>query len=203
MARPRTHTLELRETIMARALSIVAEHGVAALALRDVAERAGTSTAAVYSLFGSKEALHDAVLISAFTAFAEEQESDPPTDDPVTDIAGYGARYVQWALDHPRLYEAMFTDAAAGLRPSPELDAARARAISRVSDAVHRALAVGAFRPADEATVVTSLWAQVHGISVLMNAGQIPPEVDVATAAWAAVEGWLAPAAPDPGTPSE
>lgn len=193
MARPRTHTPDLRETIMACALATVEELGIAALALRDVAERAGTSTSAVYSLFGSKEALHDAVLISAFTAFADDQRSDAPSDDPVTDIAGLGARYIQWALDRPRLYEAMFTDAAAGLTPSPGLAAARARAIAGVSDAVRRALASGAFRPADEATVVASLWAQVHGLSVLINAGQLSTDVDVATAAWATIDGWLAP----------
>ncbi|MEV5001720.1 TetR/AcrR family transcriptional regulator [Nocardioides sp. LML1-1-1.1] len=196
MARPRTHTLELRAEIMACALATVAEHGIAALALRDVAERAGTSTAAVYSLFGNKEALHQAVLISAFTAFADAQATDPPTDDPVTDIAGLGLRYVGWATEHPRLYEAMFTDAAAGLTRSPELDTARLRAIERITDAVRRALDAGRFRPAPVDTVVTSLWAQVHGLSVLTIAGQIPEEVDVMSAAWAVIEGWLAPASP-------
>lgn len=196
MARPRTHTLELREEIMACALATVAERGIAALALRDVAERAGTSTAAVYSLFGSKEALHEAVLISALTAFADAQATDPPTDDPVADIAGLGLRYVGWATEHPRLYEAMFTDAAAGLTRSPELDTARLRAIERITDAVRRALDAGRVRSAPVDTVVTSLWAQVHGLSVLTIAGQIPEEVDVMTAAWAVIEGWLAPASP-------
>ncbi len=178
---------------MACALDTVAERGVAALALRDVAERAGTSTAAVYSLFGSKEALHRAVLIAAFTDFGAEQAAQPASDDPVADIAGLGARYVQWALDHPRLYEAMFTEGAAGLAPTPELDRARLQAIAGVSDAVRRALEAGAFRPADEVTVVTSLWAQVHGLAALTTAGQLPDEADPAAAAWAVIEGWLAP----------
>ncbi|WP_436699725.1 TetR/AcrR family transcriptional regulator [Nocardioides sp. BYT-33-1] len=193
MARPRTHTAELRERIMACALDTVAEHGWAALALRDVAQRAGTSTTAVYALFGSKDALHRAVLIHAFAAFGAEQAAQPVSDDPVTDLAGLGARYVQWALDHPRLYEAMFTDSAAGLAPTPELDDARARAIAGVSDAVRRALRSGAFRPADEVTVIASLWAQVHGLAALMTAGQLPTEADPAAAAWAVIEGWLAP----------
>ncbi|MDQ6527354.1 TetR/AcrR family transcriptional regulator [Nocardioides sp. LHD-245] len=193
MARPRTHTAELRERIMACALDTVAEHGLAALALRDVAERAGTSTAAVYALFGSKEALHRAVLISAFADFGAEQAAQETSEDPVTDLAGLGARYVQWALDHPRLYEAMFADSAAGLASSPDLDRARRQAIGGVSDAVRRALASGAFRPADEATVVASLWAQVHGLAALMTAGQLPAEADPAAAAWAVIEGWLAP----------
>ncbi|GAB10044.1 putative TetR family transcriptional regulator [Gordonia araii NBRC 100433] len=191
MARPRTHTAELREQIMGCALDAVAEHGVKALVLRDIADCAGTSTTAVYSLFGNKEELHRSVLIRAFTDFATAQESEPPSDSPVDDIAGLGMRYVQWALDHPRLYEAMFTDSAAGLAPSSELDEARARAIAAVSDAVGRALETGAFRPADQATIVVSLWAQVHGLAVLMIAGQLPDEADIATAAWAVVAGWL------------
>lgn len=193
MARPRTHTIEVRDRLMSCALDVVREHGVGALALRALAETAGTSTTAVYALFGSKEALQRAVLVTAFERFAESQESIPVTDDPVHDIAGLGMVYVQWAIDHPRLYEAMFGTALAGIAPSEELETARQRAIARVSDGVQRALDSGAFRPSDPATVVASLWAQVHGLAVLMIAGILPEGAEPGAAAFAAVEGWRAP----------
>lgn len=191
MARPRTHTDELRERLMKQALDEVAETGLAALALRRLAERSGTSTAAVYSLFGSKEALQRAVLARAFDDFAAHQEKVPVTNDPVTDIAGLGMQYIQWAVDHPRHYEAMFGETLAGMSPSSELQVAGGRAMARVGDAVRRAIDSGVFRPSDEATVVTSLWAQVHGLASLRNAGQLPGDADLATAAWATIEGWL------------
>lgn len=192
MARPKSHTAEVRERLIARALEDVRAEGLGALVLRDLAQRADTSTRAVYSLFGSKEALQLAVLTEVFTAFGDDQRLVPQTDDPAEDIAGLGARYVQWALDHPRLYEAMFGESLTAMQPSPELDAARERAFSGLFEAVRRAIASGHFRPADEATVAASLWAQVHGLTSLMIAGQLPQGADPASAALAAIRGWSA-----------
>lgn len=192
MARPRTHNDELRSRLMDEALEVVAAHGLASLALRALAERAGTSTTAVYALFGSKEALQRAVLLRAFEDFAANQESLPATDDPVTDIAGLGVLYVQWAVDHPRLYEAMFGGAIAGLAPSPEIIAAGDRAVAGVTDAVRRAIDAGVFRPADVATVVLSLWSQVHGLATLTIADHLPAGADAGTACFAVIEGWRA-----------
>lgn len=177
---------------MACALDVVREEGVAALALRALAGRAGTSTTAVYALFGSKEALQRAVLVAGFAEFTEAQDAAPVVDDPVTDIAGLGAIYVQWAIDHPRLYEAMYGDALAGLPASPELQAARTRSMARVTAAVRRGLATGVFRSASETTIVTSLWAQVHGLSSLTIAGHLPDDADAGAAALAVIEGWRA-----------
>lgn len=192
MARPRTHTTELRDRLLACALEVVHQEGFGALPLRDIAERAGTSTTAVYSLFGNKEGLQRAVLVAGFSDFADAQDAMPASDrDVITEIAGLGAIYVQWATDHPRLYEVMFGEALAGITPTPELQEARERAMGRIADAVRRALASGAFRPAEAATVMTSLWAQVHGLASLIIAGQLPPDADPGTAAWAAIAGWL------------
>lgn len=192
MARPKTHTPEVRERLVARALEVARDEGIGALALRSLAESAGTSTTAVYALFGGKDALKAAVLASAFNDFAAAQEAIPATDDPVMDIAWTGASYIQWAVDHPRLYEAMFGETASRIASTPELDAAGARAFACVHDAVRRAQASGAFRPADEATVVTSLWAQVHGLASLMIAGLLPAGADPAVAAFATIDGWRA-----------
>lgn len=190
MARPKTHTAELGERLMTCALDAVAQDGLGSLALRTIAERAGTSTTAVYALFGNKEGMQRAVLERAFGEFADDQELVEETDDPLTDMAGLGARYVQWAIDHPRLYEAMFGEMLAGMTPSAELGLARLRAVARISGAVQRALDSGAFRTADPATVTASLWAQVHGLALLIIAGQLPEGADPAIAAMATIEGW-------------
>lgn len=197
MARPRVHTDELRESLMTHALSAVEKDGIAGLSLRAIAQGAGTSTAAVYSLFGSKEALQRAVLVRAYEGFAEEQNQVEVTEDPVTDLAGLGAVYVQWALGHPRLYQLMFGESLVGVGPSAEVAGASQRAMRRLTDGVRRAVNNGDFRGADGdvPTIATSLWAQVHGLASLMLAGRLPDGVDVATAALATIEGWRTPGA--------
>lgn len=177
---------------MDTALQTVSEVGISGLALRPLAERSATSTTAVYALFGSKEALQHAVLQRGFEDFAAHQAQVPVTDDPITDLAGLGARYVEWALDHPRLYEAMFGRRIAGLTPSAELLEAGARGMDGVTDAVRRAVAAGAFRPGDVATIVTSLWSQVHGLASLMIADHLLEGADPVAAALATIDGWRA-----------
>lgn len=192
MARPRVHTDDLRERLLADATGVIAGEGSVALTLRGLAALSGTSTTAVYSLFGSKDSLLQAVLTRAFDTFADANEQVPQTDDPVRDIQGLGATYVQWALDQPQLYGVMFGDALVGIGPGEECLAAAARAMAPLRSAVDRAIGQGVFRPADPETVMTSLWAQVHGLASLLLTGHLDNSPAIAEAASAAIDGWRA-----------
>lgn len=190
MARPRVHTDALRDELLGVSLAMVEDSGITALAVREVAARAGTSTTAVYSLFGSKVGLQRAVILRGCGDFADVQAAAEVTDDPARDIAELGLVYVQWALDHPRLYEVIFGQAVVGLEPTPEIEAAAARAMAPLADAVGRAIGAGQFRTAPVEVVAASLWAQVHGIASLLLAGRLDPGLDLASAAAAVIDGW-------------
>ena len=116
MARPKVHTVELRDRLLDLAVDITANDGFGALTVRTVASAAGTSTTAVYSLFGSMADLQVGVLVRAFDSFASAQESVGASDAPERDIAGLGMTYVQWALTNPRLFAVMFSPPAPGSR---------------------------------------------------------------------------------------
>ncbi|GAA1479754.1 TetR/AcrR family transcriptional regulator [Gordonia sinesedis] len=169
---------------------MVTTEGIAGLSVRRIAQAAQTSTTAVYSLFGGKEELQRGVIVRAFSSFAQSQESIPATDDPVTDAAGLGVMYLQWALDNPRLYQVMFGQELAGVAPSAEVDQASARAIAPLTDAVRRAIDTGAFRAEHPATIVASLWSTVHGLTELLLTGRLPDGADPAKAAMATLDGW-------------
>lgn len=190
MARPRVHTAVVGSALLEDAVALVARSGVTALSLRELAAGVGTSTTAVYSLFGNKEGLQRAVLVRAFELFAAEQEQVPVTEDPVADVMGLGAVYVQWAVDNPNLYEVMYGKALIGVAAAEATERAASRAMAPLTSAVERAIDAGAFRPADIVTVSTSLWAQVHGLASLILTGDLPEGVDTALAASATVEGW-------------
>ena len=59
-----------RSAILEAALEILKAQGHEALTVRKVAERAGCSTIGVYTWFGGKDGLVDAILIDGFRAFA-------------------------------------------------------------------------------------------------------------------------------------
>ncbi|QHN20022.1 TetR family transcriptional regulator [Gordonia amarae] len=194
MARPKVYSDDLRDKLLDAAVEVVADRGVGALSVREVAHLAGTSTTAVYSLLGSKTALTAGVLVRSFESFAAHQEEAVANSAPADVLAGLGAHYVGWALENPRLYELMFGGSLAGIPQSPELQAAATRAMTPLHDGVVAAIAAGFVRrDAETATVMASLWAQVHGLSMLLLSGHFPAEADPATAAMAVVDGWRPP----------
>ena len=134
MGRPREHNEQTRTALRAAAERLVAEGGPAAFSVRAVADEAGTTTRAVYSLFGSKEGLLvDALAQSAFEFLADGIDDLGETDDPIADLVAVGVPVFRTlVLEHPALYRIAFQRIVPGLRPGPELTAARERAFARL-----------------------------------------------------------------------
>ncbi|MET4165547.1 MULTISPECIES: TetR/AcrR family transcriptional regulator [Gordonia] len=190
VARPRSHTDDVRTRLLDEAVRVVAAHGVGALSVREVARAADTSTTAVYSLFGNKEGLSRAILVRAFDSFAGAQRSAVAAAEGPMTLEGLGVAYVGWALENPRLYELMFSDALAGVERTDETRAAATRAITPLREGVQAAIGAGLLRAADTETVVASLWAQVHGMATLLLSGNYPAGADPVAAATAVIDGW-------------
>jgi AcrR family transcriptional regulator len=127
----REHSEQTRAALRAAAERLVAEGGPAALSVRAVAREAGTTTRAVYSLFGSKEALLvDALARDAFEFLYEEIDALPETDDPVADLIAVGvSAFRRLVLEHPAAYRIAFQRVVPSLDPGPELTDARSRAV--------------------------------------------------------------------------
>jgi AcrR family transcriptional regulator len=140
VGRPREHNEQTRTALRAAAERLVAEGGPAAFSVRAVADEAGTTTRAVYSLFGSKEGLLvDALAQSAFEFLADGIDDLGETDDPIADLVAVGVPVFRTlVLEHPALYRIAFQRIVPGMRPGPELTAARERAFARLLARVER-----------------------------------------------------------------
>ncbi len=110
------------------------------MSVRAVAAEAGTTTRAVYSLFGSKEGLVvDALAQSAFEFLAEGVDKLVETDDPVADLVAVGVPVFRTlVLEHPALYRIAFQRIVPGLRGGPEVTTARALAHARLHAKIQR-----------------------------------------------------------------
>ena len=129
MGRPREHDEETRAALRGAAERIVARDGYGALSVRAVADEAGTTTRAVYSVFGSKDGLVDALAQTAFEFLSNEIAALPETDDPGADLVGLGVQaFRRLALEHPALYRIAFQRVAPGFRAGRDLTRARQRA---------------------------------------------------------------------------
>ena len=178
MPRPRVHDDALRTRLLQEASVVVAEGGPAALTVRDVAARAGTSASAVYALFGGREELLAAVGTEALRRFAAHLTAAPTTDDPAADLLALGVAYRTSALADPHFYRVMFDTAGAGARQDPGTPVTEQPTFVVLRDAVSRVLAaqgVPAGAVADAALpVALTLWGLVHGLVELELGGLLP-----------------------------
>lgn len=140
MGRPREHDEETRAALRAAAEELVAHGGPGAVSVRAVAEEAGTTTRAVYSLFGSKDGLLiDALAQGAFDYLADGIDVLRETDDVVADLVAVGVPVFRGlVVEHPALYRIAFQRVVPGFRAGPEVTGARERAFSRLTARLER-----------------------------------------------------------------
>jgi AcrR family transcriptional regulator len=195
VARPKLHDEALRIRLLDTAAALLSSEGPDALSLRRLAAEAGTSTSAVYALFGGKPGILRGLFIEAFTRFGAYLDQVKPSGDPLADLLALGHAYRASALADQHLYAVMFGSPVPGFEPTPQ-DYAHAEAtFVPLLDTVRRAIAAGLLRDADPGLVATALWANVHGLVSLELRGAMPAAVAPAgelfeTAIRANLAGW-------------
>lgn len=118
MGRPRRHDARTAERLLDAAESILETEGLSALTVRRVAEKSGTTTRAVYSVFGTKSGLVVALAVRAFDLLYDGVTKVPETDDPVADVVLAGTSVFRALVtDHPALYRIAIQRAV----PEPDL----------------------------------------------------------------------------------
>jgi AcrR family transcriptional regulator len=143
VGRPKEHGEGTRKTLLEAAERLLAESGIAAVTVRSVAERAGTTTRAVYALFGSKEGLVQALAARGFDLISERLDSLPLTDDPVEDLLTAAiAGFRNFAVDHPQLFRLVFVSGL-GIQFGPETYTAQSTSLRRLGERVERLRATG------------------------------------------------------------
>lgn len=170
----KTLTPDVRARLTELAAQLLDGEGVAALTLRQLATRAGTSTMAVYTLFGDKHGLLAAVYEQGFARLGAALEAElDQHEDPVEDLAALGRAYRAAALGSPRVYALMFSDAGPEFEPDPHARAVADATFAPLVRAVARCQAAGELIGNDAERTALHLWAVAHGMVSIELAG--PP----------------------------
>lgn len=104
--RRKEHDEKTAVALIEAAERIVESGGVSALSVRAVAVKVGTTTRAVYSLYGSKDGLLVALGARAFEILGTSMNALPATQDPRGDLVEAGVVvFRRFALDHPSLFQ--------------------------------------------------------------------------------------------------
>ncbi|MCY1000001.1 TetR/AcrR family transcriptional regulator [Myxococcus sp. MISCRS1] len=158
------HHGDLRAALLKAALELL-ETG-SELSLREVARRAGVSSAAPYRHFADKRALESALAAEGFRELGRELSQAGVIPRTVSDIAELGVRYVEFALKRPALFCLMFGNAC------DDSNDERVRAAAEVRGLVSTALA-SVFPGADASALSTAGWSLVHGLAFLHLDGKL------------------------------
>lgn len=107
--------------------------GVEAVSVRGVAEEAGTSTRAVYSLFGSRDGLLVALGARAFELLGAALRALPETENPAGDLIEAGVSvFRRFVVDHPILFRIGFQHRLAPPERAAEFEDARLEALAEL-----------------------------------------------------------------------
>lgn len=143
MGRTRVHDEATGAALLDAAEKIAETEGLQALTVRRVAERTGTTTRAVYTSLGSKQALLSGLGVRAFDMLGAMVDRLPLTSDPAADLVAAGTLgFRPFALNHPALFQigiqktSVPSDVARAIVPAAERAlAALHRRIARLQDA--------------------------------------------------------------------
>ncbi len=106
MGRARVHDEATGAALLDAAEKIVETEGPEALTVRRVAERTGTTTRAVYTSLGSKQALLSGLGVRAFDMLGAMVDALPLTGDPAADLVAAGTLgFRPFARGHPALFQ--------------------------------------------------------------------------------------------------
>ena len=152
----------MRDRVLRVADELLAAEGPDALSLRKIADLAGTSTQAVYTQFGGKPGLTDAMYRSGYQRLADEIDALPDIDDPIERMRTYSFAYRRVALANPEHYKLMTGRPIADYDPPRDSLRFAASTMEPLVDAVRAACAAGVLE-GDPRTVAMRLWAAGHG----------------------------------------
>lgn len=148
-----------REQIIRAASDVAAAQGWTAITMRRLAAEIGVSQPVLYSAFpDGRQAVIDAVALTGFAAIALALEHADPQPE------ARMRAYLDFALTHPHLYEAMFSMPSglmfgADVTPEP---------LQRAFSAIHQAF------PGPDVTRAEVAWATLHGLATLQLSHRLP-----------------------------
>jgi AcrR family transcriptional regulator len=175
MGRPREHDESCRTALLDGAERLIDAGGPDAASVRAVADEASVTTRAVYSLFGSKQGLLEALATRLFEALNQAIDAVPMTDDPAADLVEVGLQgFRRTVLRHPSLYRLVFLRVIPDLELGPGFGQVAYEAFGRMQARVERVA------PDGSAVHVRALafHALTEGLASMEVRGQMLDQVD-------------------------
>jgi AcrR family transcriptional regulator len=168
------HHGDLRRALLETAVKTIAQHGVDALSLRELAARAGVSPGAPYHHFSNRSELVASIAEEGFTRLEAQliaaREAAP--DNSSARLEALGLAYVTFAASSPGHFRVMFHGDSKSSAPTE----AGLRTFNILRDAVIACQQAGEAPRGDPTGLVLVAWSAVHGFATLWVDRALPFE---------------------------
>ncbi|MFC9977502.1 TetR/AcrR family transcriptional regulator [Spirillospora sp. NPDC127200] len=165
------HHGSLPETLVAHAVRLLDEGGAEAVAVREVARRAGVSPSAPFRHFPDRAALLAAVAEAVAVDFGEIQMAAVESADSVP-FRALGTAFAQYALAYPHRF-ALLRGTVFGADRTPALEEWHRAFTRRVTELIVAGQERGELRRADPELVRIAAQALVYGLSQMFVDGYL------------------------------
>lgn len=163
--RTRRAPIELKDACIAAAREVIAEQGIEALSLRDVARRLGVSHQAPYKHYPSRDHLLAEVMRRCYEDFARQLDARPRFEAPEQDLGSLGEAYLRYAAAHPLEYRLMFATPWPAPAEHPELVREAVHAFDVLRGVLRRIHGPGATTAARVDLDAMFIWSCMHGVA--------------------------------------
>ncbi|MEO3810135.1 TetR/AcrR family transcriptional regulator [Sphaerisporangium sp. B11E5] len=182
---------ELRGRLIGVAGQLLLTHGADSLTVRRIAAEAGCSTTVVYTMFGNKEGLAEAIYLEGFERFRRRLAAVPRHPDPLAYLASLGPAYREACLAEPGFYSVMFEKAIPGFEPSERARTLARAAVNILDRAIADCIAAGYMVPTQPRKIADCLWAAAQGAVSLERAGHLRDDQVYTSVTLAAISRYL------------
>jgi AcrR family transcriptional regulator len=153
---------DTRAALLAAGAKVLSEEGPSALTLRRVADAVNCSTKMIYTHFGGKDGLLDALYLHSFAGLTTALNGAPEDGDALRRLESMAGAYRDFALAEPALYNVMFGDLGRAWEAPLASRRQAWKSFETLKNAVSAAMPSAR---AEEATLITHLfWAAMHGV---------------------------------------
>ncbi len=149
---------------------LLVEEGPAALTVRKVAEAVNCSTTLLYSIFGGKDGLSNALYLEGCERLKRDFAATEPElaqTDALQGVWICARAYLDYARRNPAYYQVMFGDAIAGFIPPLESRVSAWETFTPLIRQFERCMEQGLLPKSSPTAAARLLWAALHGIASL------------------------------------
>ena len=126
--------------------------------MRRIAAEAGCSTSVLYTMFGAKAGIAEALWREGFDRLSTALDRVTGAD-PLQRLAAMGRAYRANALANESYYAIMFQRPIPGFQPSPDAYRASLQSLQALTDSVADCVRAGVFRSENPGHIAGVLWA--------------------------------------------